>query len=329
MNRGKHFFLSNAIHLQTKPLTASIIRPVGLNLHHKISTIPSRLLSYSSKTHAGWKDLFNGEGASRYARLNRFQQFQNGRDNFRNRSSKNSLRNLTAVGLLFMGATYYGAPYLFQYVPPFTYFQSHPSHLVYGLLGINCGIFALWHVPRYWRFLQRYMLLEKDHIYSKWSLIGSAFSHQEVWHLGMNMLALWSFGTTVATMLGPANFMSLYLNSALAGSLFSLWYPRLARISMMAPSLGASGALFGIFGCFSYLIPHAKIMLFVFPIPGGAWLAFLGSMAWNAAGCALRWGSFDYAAHLGGSVAGIIYAYLITEQLKREKARRTKRLSVF
>ena len=146
MNRGKHFFLSNAIHLQTKPLTASIIRPVGLNLHHKISTIPSRLLSYSSKTHAGWKDLFNGEGASRYARLNRFQQFQNGRDNFRNRSSKNSLRNLTAVGLLFMGATYYGAPYLFQYVPPFTYFQSHPSHLVYGLLGINCGIFALWHV---------------------------------------------------------------------------------------------------------------------------------------------------------------------------------------
>ncbi|CAR23278.1 Rhomboid domain-containing protein [Lachancea thermotolerans] len=326
---GKHFFLSNAINIQTKPLSASILGPLGLNLRQRIPTQPARFFSRTSEIKSSWRDVFNGAGASRYARLNRFQQFEKGSRNTNNPFSNNSLRNVTIAGALFMGGTYFGLPYLFDNVPPFTYFRAHPSSLVYGLIGLNCGVFALWRVPQCWRFLQRYMLLEKDHIYSKWSLIGSAFSHQEVWHLGMNMLALWSFGTTVATMLGPANFMSLYLNSALAGSLLSLWYPRIARISMMAPSLGASGALFGVFGCFSYLIPHAKIMLFVFPIPGGAWLAFLGSMVWNAAGCALRWGSFDYAAHLGGSVAGIVYAYLISEQLKKEKARRMQRFSVF
>ncbi|SCV04313.1 LAME_0H17458g1_1 [Lachancea meyersii CBS 8951] len=331
--RGKLFFLSNVIHTQLKPtpLQASLFSPL-FNLKPNAKTVvkSTRFFSQTSKINFSWKDLFNGAGNSRYARLNRFQQFQNGGNRSTGSSfGSNNLRNVTIAGVLFMGATFIGAPYLFQHIPPFTYFRSHPTHLVYGLLGVNCGIFALWHVPRYWRFLQRYMLLEKDHIYSKWSLVGSAFSHQEVWHLGMNMLALWSFGTSLATMLGPANFTSLYLNSAIFGSLFSLWYPHIARISMMAPSLGASGALFGVFGCFSYLIPQAKIMLFVFPIPGGAWIAFLGSMVWNAAGCALRWGSFDYAAHLGGSLAGIIYAYLITERVKKEKQRRMRRLSGF
>ncbi|CEP60586.1 rhomboid protease PCP1 LALA0_S01e14290g [Lachancea lanzarotensis] len=332
--QGKLFFLSNAIHLQLKPrpVQASIL---GHLCTLRARTIPfggqSKFFSQTSRIESSWRDLFNGAGNSRYARLNRFQQFQNGGNRYNNGNSfgNNSLRNVTVAGVLFMGAFFVGAPYLFQHVPPFTYFRTHPTHLVYGLLGLNCGVFALWHVPRYWRFLQRYMLLEKDSIYSKWSLIGSAFSHQEFWHLGMNMLALWSFGTNLATMIGPGNFTSLYINSAIFGSLFSLWYPRIARISMMAPSLGASGALFGVFGCFSYLIPQAKIMLFVFPIPGGAWIAFLGSMVWNAAGCALRWGSFDYAAHLGGSVAGIIYGYLISERIKKENQRRMRRLSAF
>ena len=133
----------------------------------------------------------------------------------------------------------------------------------------------------------------------------------------MNMLALWSFGTGLASMLGTANFFSLYMNSAIFGSLVSLWYPRIARM-MVGPSLGASGALFGVFGCFAYLVPNAKILFFVIPFPGGAWLAFLATMLWNGAGCALRWGSFDYAAHLGGSIIGF-YGWLIAKQIREKK----------
>lgn len=162
---------------------------------------------------------------------------------------------------------------------------------------------------------------------SKWAIVGSAFSHQEFWHLGMNMLALWSFGTSLASILGTANFFSLYMNSAIAGSLFSLWYPRIAKLMMIGPSLGASGALFGVFGSFAYLFPQAKILLFVFPIPGGAWVAFLGSVAWNLAGCVLRWGSFDYAAHLGGSLMGIAYGWYISTLMKKRRERRIKSVS--
>ncbi|KAL3237496.1 rhomboid protease PCP1 [Nakaseomyces bracarensis] len=280
-----------------------------------------RTLSTKSPLKAKWESIFKDSTTDRYARLNRFQQFQGGS------GKNNTLLITTAFGIGSMAVIYFVSPYLFNIVPPFTHFKHNPKDLVYALLGANLVVFGLWRLPQCWRFLQRYMLLQKDHISSKWAIIGSAFSHQEFWHLGMNMLALWSFGTSLASILGTANFFSLYMNSAIAGSLFSLWYPKIARIMMIGPSLGASGALFGVFGCFSYLFPQAKILLFVFPIPGGAWVAFLGSVAWNLAGCVFRWGSFDYAAHLGGSLMGIAYGWYISHMMKKRRERRLQNIS--
>jgi rhomboid-like protein len=193
--------------------------------------------------------------------------------------------------------------------------------LIYGIIGINAAVFGLWKVPKYWRLLSRYALLEKDVMYSKWSIIGSSFSHQEFWHLGVNMLALYSFGTSLATIVGPSMFLQLYLNSGVIASLASIVYPILFKIPVAAASLGASGSLFGVFGTFAYLIPKAKIMLFVFPIPGGAWVAFLGACAWNIGGMFMRWGSFDYAAHLGGSVAGVVYGWWISKKIEQRRQR--------
>ena len=281
-----------------------------------ITTIFKRTFFQGGIQKNRWSQGSGADWADRYMRLNRFQRYQGF-----NGGGKNDLRSLTLFGVSAMVVIFFGSKYLFEYVPGFTHFRNHPRDLIYALLGVNLGVFLLWQVPRFWPFLQKYMLLEKGTVASKWSLIGSTFSHQEFWHLGMNMLALWSFGTGLASMLGTANFFSLYMNSAIFGSLVSLWYPRIARM-MVGPSLGASGALFGVFGCFAYLVPNAKILFFVIPFPGGAWLAFLASMLWNGAGCALRWGSFDYAAHLGGSIIGVFYGWLITKQIERRKKRR-------
>ncbi|CAR27266.1 hypothetical protein ZYGR_0I05400 [Zygosaccharomyces rouxii] len=311
------FFTSNYARLRStiqKPLMASLIQPKSiLNFSRPIRNVVGGKRFF---TQTSLLKSFTGESGDRYVRLNRFQQFQPGGG-----QGSNSLTGLTLFALALMTGIYFVSPYLFTYVPPFTYFRRNPSHMVYGILGLNLAVFGLWQFPRYWRFLQRYMLLEKNYVYSKWSLIGSAFSHQEFWHLGMNMLALWSFGTSLSYMIGASNFFSLYMNCAISGSLFSLWYPRIAKIMLMGPSLGASGALFGVMGCFSFLIPNAQILLFVFPIPGGAWIAFLGSTVWNAAGCFLRWGSFDYAAHLGGSVIGVLYGWYIAQQSKKRRER--------
>lgn len=323
--RCNPFFTSDYARLRSriqKPLMASIFQPKSmLSFSHPIQklTVGKR---FFTETRSLKLRYFEESVGDRYMRLNRFQQFQQS-----NRGEPNSLTKLTLFGLALMTGIYFASPYVFAYVPPFTYFRRNPTHMVYGILGLNLAVFGLWQFPRYWRFLQRYALLEKNHVYSKWSLVGSAFSHQEFWHLGMNMLALWSFGTSLSYMIGASDFFSLYMNCAIGGSLFSLWYPQIAKIMLMGPSLGASGALFGVMGCFSFLVPNAQILLFVFPIPGGAWVAFLGSAVWNAAGCILRWGSFDYAAHLGGSAVGVLYGWYIAQQAKKRRERELQRLS--
>ncbi|KAL6949112.1 rhomboid protein 1 [Hanseniaspora vineae] len=347
-DHGKLFFLSNAVHLQnkqplrlSKPLMSSVMGiPVmkvvqrfglhgkhyfkqtfqhyGANTNQRGLTLFKKLLSPA--TFSTKRSVFSG---SNFSRLNRF-----GNPSYYSRGgNNNSVKNITIFGLIFMGVTFFATPYLFQYVPGFTYFQKNPQAMVWSIIGINALVFALWQFPRNWYFLRRYFLLEKDAIFSKWSLIGSAFSHQEIWHIGANMLCLWSFGFGLANMLGSAGFFSLYMNSLMLSSLFSLWYPRIMRLMIRGPSLGASGALFGVFGTFAYLFPHAKIMLFVFPIPGGAWVAFLGGALWNLAGCVFRWGTFDYAAHLGGSLMGLAYGYYFQEIIRKKRAQQPKRIT--
>lgn len=133
---------------------------------------------------------------------------------------------------------------------------------------------------------------------------------------------LYSFGSSLCGFLGPANFLTMYLNSAVISSFFSLLIPSVLRASLSVGSLGASGAIMSVFGTFSYLFPKASIGLFFVPIPGGAWVVFLASIAVNAAGIVLKWSRYDFSAHLGGCVAGFVYGWWY-DRLRREKARRT------
>jgi membrane associated rhomboid family serine protease len=75
-----------------------------------------------------------------------------------------------------------------------------------------------------------------------WRLLSAAFLHHGIFHLGMNMLVLFIIGTPLEMTLGRARFLMLYFVSALAGSAGAL------LLSPTAVTVGASGAIFGIFG---------------------------------------------------------------------------------
>jgi membrane associated rhomboid family serine protease len=75
-----------------------------------------------------------------------------------------------------------------------------------------------------------------------WRLITSAFLHANIVHLGLNMLVLWIIGPPLEDYLGHARYALLYLVSGLAGAAGALvWSP-------LAPTVGASGAIWGIMG---------------------------------------------------------------------------------
>ncbi|KAM9930532.1 hypothetical protein OXX59_000436 [Metschnikowia pulcherrima] len=230
----------------------------------------------------------------------------------RNKINWNALKKPALFTASFCVVTTLATPYLMQ-IPPLSYFRSHPRVMVYAIIGMNVAGFLAWRSPVFSRYMTRYGLLMKDNIRSQWSLLGSAFSHQDPFHLMFNMLMLYSFGTSFATAVGASNFLAMYLNSAVISSFVSVAIPTIMRTSMTVASLGASGALFGVFGAFAYLAPKAPVALFFLPVPGGAWVLFLGSIAINAAGIALKWGRYDFGAHLGGCLAGAAYGWYFSK----------------
>jgi len=75
-----------------------------------------------------------------------------------------------------------------------------------------------------------------------WRLITAAFLHYGFIHLAMNMLALWLFGPALENALGAGRFLLLYLVAGLAGSAGAL------LVTPNAATVGASGAIYGVFG---------------------------------------------------------------------------------
>lgn len=74
-----------------------------------------------------------------------------------------------------------------------------------------------------------------------WRLLSSGFLHENVLHIGFNMYLLYLLGMMLEPALGSLKFAAIYFTSLLAGSFGVLF-------ATSSPSLGASGAVFGLMG---------------------------------------------------------------------------------
>jgi len=88
-----------------------------------------------------------------------------------------------------------------------------------------------------------------------WRLLSSGFLHVNFLHLGLNMYMLYVLGPALENTLGRARFLALYLASVVGGSflvvLFSSFPDSVADLLRASPTggtVGASGAIFGLFG---------------------------------------------------------------------------------
>lgn len=75
-----------------------------------------------------------------------------------------------------------------------------------------------------------------------WRMLTAAFLHYGPFHLLLNMLALWWFGSALERRIGSGRFIAIYLVSGLAGSAGAL------MLDPTTPTVGASGAIFGVLG---------------------------------------------------------------------------------
>jgi membrane associated rhomboid family serine protease len=129
-----------------------------------------------------------------------------------------------------------------------------------------------------------------------WRLISSSFLHAGPIHLLFNMLALWWFGRALESYLGPARYIGLYFASALAGAAGAL------LLSPTTPTVGASGAVFGILGA-GLVLERKRIYVF-----GGAALAIVAiNLVFT-----FTISSISIGGHIGGLFGGIACMLALT-----------------
>lgn len=187
---------------------------------------------------------------------------------------------------------------------------SNSQTIVAAILVSNVAVFLGWRVPSLRRLFSRFMIMDPIRP-SLSSMILSAFSHQSFAHLAFNMLALYSFATPLVSLLSPGYFIAFYLSAGCISSLGSLTYSTIMRGSRaLLPSLGASGALYGLLGLCAALFPDNQVVLIFLPfLPIKIGYGVPGIMAVDALGLVRGWRTFDHAAHLAGGVTGYAFYY--------------------
>jgi len=178
------------------------------------------------------------------------------------------------------------------------------SPIVRALIIINSIIFLLEFIPALQtiRIFGLTPALVTNRLYV-WQLFTYMFLHGGFFHLLFNMFVLWMFGSEVEGMWGGREFLRYYIITGIGAGVMTV----LTSWNSLIPTIGASGAIYGVLVAFALLFPNRRIYLyFLFPIKAKhliiifAFLELLASRHYNESGIA----NF---AHLGGMLVGYLY----------------------
>jgi membrane associated rhomboid family serine protease len=140
--------------------------------------------------------------------------------------------------------------------------------------------------------------------FKPWQLVSYAFLHGGWPHLFFNMFALYMFGPDVERLLGPRRFLTYYIVCVISAAAAQLLVERVV-VGPLAPTVGASGGIFGLLLAYGLAFPHRRLMLLFPPIPMPAWLfVTLYGLLELYLGVSGRDSGVAHFAHLGGMVGG-------------------------
>ena len=139
-------------------------------------------------------------------------------------------------------------------------------------------------------------------LFMPWQLLSYTLLHGDLAHLLFNMLGLWMFGAELEQLWGRRRYGQYLLASVLVAAAAQLLIT--AATGSNAPTVGASGALFGLLLAFGMLFPHRTVMPLFPPIPMKArTFVFVFGALELVLGLAGHRGIAHFA-HLGGMLGG-------------------------
>jgi membrane associated rhomboid family serine protease len=199
---------------------------------------------------------------------------------------------------------------------------SKIAAFLYLIIAVNILVFlqSIIHPESYNQLIQTYGLVPAEVMKGEnlLSLVTSMFLHANILHLGLNMFFLLVSGDAVERELGNFRFLILYLAFGIIAGLFHSY----SNSSSTIPTIGASGAIFGVLAAFAILFPFRWLFkLFGFiPIPMPAiifvFITILTETAYVYAGTVEN---VAHTAHVGGFLAGVFLTLLFIPKKSEAK----------
>ena len=167
-------------------------------------------------------------------------------------------------------------------------------------LGIRIGDIRLYDV-----FFRLFALYPLGNGFLIWQPITYLFLHGGFFHIFFNLLALWFFGVELENVWGTRRFLIYYFLCGVGAGISNLLLTPLFTTPL--PTIGASGAIYGILLAFGMLFPEVPVYIaFLFPIRAKYVVSFFIAMElYN--GIANTSDGIAHFAHLGGALVGFIY----------------------
>jgi len=169
---------------------------------------------------------------------------------------------------------------------------------VFLLQGASNGrmedLFALWPVQP----------VDGQSYFHVWQIVTYAFLHStgNLTHLLFNMLGLWMFGAEIERYVGPRRLATCYFASVVTAALTQIIVPPMLGATP-APTIGASGGVFGLLLAYALMFPNRKVVPLIPPIPMPAWLfATLYAGVELFLGVTGSLSGVAHFAHLGGMI---------------------------
>lgn len=187
--------------------------------------------------------------------------------------------------------------------------QSGRPMMTYGIIAVTAFVGLLQLIPGLdvtglLLFHVGYLFPDLSGLpFQPWRLITALLVHSGIWHIGLNMLALWMIGRSLEPMLGRWRFLALYVLGGLGGSV------AVALISPQTATVGASGAVFSLFGALLVIGLHLGAnMTGLFVLLG------INLVIGFVPGFNIAW-----QAHVGGAAVGALVGLIVLRMRKRSQ----------
>jgi membrane associated rhomboid family serine protease len=206
-------------------------------------------------------------------------------------------------------------------------FLANIPQAVRGLLIINAAVLLSYYIIGYLFNININMILGmyffKSELFEPYQIATHMFMHADFWHLLFNMYALWMFGQVIERVWGSKRFLIYYLITGFGAAILHtlvIYYQYYEIVSstnfnnnefiaiMTTPTVGASGAVYGILLAFGMLFPNVQLQIIFIPIPIKAkyFVIFFAVLELFYGVSNIPGDNIAHFAHLGGMIFGFI-----------------------